>query len=190
MMLGCRQYTIHTILKVGGGSYSFVLIDTIGLEKLQPTEKIIKLALKGHLRNGFKVSRSVNLSGLFPSPTVLLCCIPSSRPVLIFYRTHCTTPVRSLQTRGTSQSVSVPWTFNFRWTTRSSIGSGPLRWRPETWVRASVSHPLSLLLCLKSPACTFGNTHTHLFIYVHIYTYTHTYIKQNYFYCIASKHFS
>lgn len=108
MILCCRQYTIHTIPKVGGGSYPFVLIDTIGLEKLQPTEEIIKLALKGHLRNGFKVRRSVNLSGLFPPPTVLLCCNPSSHPVLIFYGTNCTTPIRSLQTRWTSQSVSVP----------------------------------------------------------------------------------
>lgn len=64
-MMCCWQYTIHTIPKVGRGSYPFVLIDTIGLEKLQPTEEIIKLALRGHLRNGFKVRRSVNLSEWF-----------------------------------------------------------------------------------------------------------------------------
>lgn len=73
MVLCCRQYTVHTIPREGGGLFPFVLVDTIGLESKQPTEEIIKLALKGHLKNGFKVRRSVNLLWWFQPVTVSLC---------------------------------------------------------------------------------------------------------------------
>lgn len=56
-----RGYTVHTIPREGGGLFPFVLVDTIGLESKQPTEEIIKLALKGHLKNGFKFKPGENI---------------------------------------------------------------------------------------------------------------------------------
>lgn len=73
MVLCCPQYTVHTIPTEGGGLFPFVLIDTIGLERKQPTEEIVKLALRGHLRSGFEVRRSVKQSCRFQPLTASAC---------------------------------------------------------------------------------------------------------------------
>lgn len=66
----CRQVTAYSIPKAGGGSFPFQLVDTMGLEEKKLTEDIVSLALRGHLRSGYKVRRSGKLSEWFPPVTV------------------------------------------------------------------------------------------------------------------------
>ncbi|XP_075872608.1 interferon-induced protein 44-like [Nelusetta ayraudi] len=56
-----RGYTVHTIPREGGGLFPFVLVDTVGLEKEQPTEEIIKQALRGRLRSGYEFKAGENI---------------------------------------------------------------------------------------------------------------------------------